>query len=59
VFIEFFAEQAQRGGRLGLHHDGLIVHFHDGTLSNGRTSVAQAVGHKPMKEAEFKNQRAK
>jgi hypothetical protein len=40
VFIEFFAEQAQRGGRLGLHHDGLIVHFHDGNLPNGRTSVS-------------------
>ena len=40
--------------------DGLIVHFYyDGNLPNGRTSVAQAVGHKPMKEAEFKNQRAK
>src|SRR5438445_6739529 len=36
--------------------DGLIVHFYyDGDLPNGRTSVAQAVGHKPMKEAEFKN----
>ena len=36
--------------------DGLIVHFYyDGNLPNGRTSVAQAVGHKPMKEAEFKN----
>ena len=23
------------------------VHFHDGNLPNGRTSVAQAVGHKP------------
>jgi len=40
--------------------DGLIVHFYyDGNLPNGRTSVAQAVGHKPMKEAEFKNQGAK
>ena len=36
--------------------DGLIVHFYyDGNLPNGRTSVAQAVGHKSMKEAEFKN----
>ena len=36
--------------------DGLIVHFYyDGNLPNGRTSVAQAVGHTPMKEAEFKN----
>ncbi|MFY9560280.1 MAG: DUF1264 domain-containing protein [Terriglobales bacterium] len=36
--------------------DGLIVHFYyDGDLPNGQTSVAQAVGHEPMKEAEFKN----
>jgi hypothetical protein len=36
--------------------DGLIVHFYyDDTLPNGRTSVAQAVGHKPLTEAEFKN----
>jgi hypothetical protein len=28
--------------------DGLIVHFYyDGNLPNGRTTVAQAVGHKP------------
>jgi hypothetical protein len=40
--------------------DGLIVHFYyDGNVPNGRTSVAQALGHKPMKEAEFKNQTAK
>lgn len=40
--------------------DGLIVHFYyDADLPNGRTSVAQAVGHKPMKEAEFKNQAAR
>ena len=40
--------------------DGLIVHFYyDGTLPNGRTSVAQAVGHKPMNQAEFKNEGAK
>jgi uncharacterized protein DUF1264 len=40
--------------------DGMIVHFYyDGNLPNGRTAVAQAVGHKPMKEAEFKSQGAK
>jgi hypothetical protein len=40
--------------------DGLIVHFYyDGDLPNGRTAVAQAVGHKPMKEAEFKSNTAK
>src|SRR5207245_5941597 len=34
--------------------DGLIVHFYyDGDMPNGRTSVAQAVGHKPMNEGEL------
>jgi len=35
--------------------DGLIVHFYSSTMTaicaTARTSVAQAVGHKPMKEA--------
>jgi hypothetical protein len=40
--------------------DGLIVHFYyDGNLPNGRTAVAQAVGHKPIKQAEFKNYEGK
>src|SRR5437899_5120857 len=40
--------------------DGLIVHFYyNGDLPNGRTAVAQAVGHEPMKEAEYKRQTAK
>ena len=40
--------------------DGLIVHFYyDGDMPNGRTSVAQAVGHKPMSESEFKNYASK
>jgi hypothetical protein len=40
--------------------DGLIVHFYyDNNLPNGRTSVAQAVGHKPIEEAEFKNYASK
>src|SRR6266704_3467873 len=40
--------------------DGLIVHFYyDGNLPNGRTSVAQAVGHKPMTEAESQNYASK
>ena len=35
--------------------DGLIVHFYyDGDMPNGRTSVAQAVGHKPMTTEEWK-----
>ena len=41
--------------------DGLIVHFYyyTGNLPNGRTSVAQAVGHKPIKQAELKNYEGK
>ncbi len=35
--------------------DGLIYHFHwDKDLPNGKMSVAQAVGHKPMTAAEYK-----
>jgi hypothetical protein len=35
--------------------DGMIYHFYfDGTLPNGKTSIAQAVGHKPLTEAEYK-----
>lgn len=35
--------------------DGMIYHFYfDGALPNGKMSVAQAVGHKPMTTAEFK-----
>jgi len=40
--------------------DGLIVHiYYDGDLPNGRTSIAQAVGHKPMSDSEFKNYASK
>jgi Protein of unknown function (DUF1264) len=40
--------------------DGLIVHiYYDGDLPNGRTSVAQAVGHRPLSPTEFKNLAAK
>ncbi len=36
--------------------DGLIYHFYWGkTVPDGKMSVAQAVGHKPMKMAEWKN----
>src|SRR5438270_12374817 len=35
--------------------DGMIYHFYfDGNLPNGKTSIAQAVGHKPLSEAEYK-----
>jgi len=35
--------------------DGLIYHFHwDKDLPNGKMSIAQAVGHKPMTAAEHK-----
>ena len=36
--------------------DGMIYHFYyDGKIPNGKMSIAQAVGHRPMTEAEFKN----
>jgi len=35
--------------------DGMIYHFYfDGKLPNGKTSIAQAVGHKPLSEADYK-----
>jgi hypothetical protein len=38
----------------------MIYHFYfDGALPNGKMSVAQAVGHKPMTTAEFKNYESK
>ena len=40
--------------------DGLIYHFYfTGDLPNGRMSIAQAVGHKPMTSKEFKAFEAK
>ncbi len=54
--LDMPADKAKEVADLVSTTDGLIVHFYyDGNLPNGRTSVAQAVGHKPMKEAEFKN----
>jgi hypothetical protein len=35
--------------------DGMIYHFYfDGKLPNGKTSIAQAVGHKPLSAADYK-----
>src|SRR6202158_3708868 len=40
--------------------DGIIYHFYfGGTLPTGKMSVAQAVGHKPMTSAEYKNYESK
>ena len=40
--------------------DGMIYHFYFGsTLPTGKTSIAQAVGHKPMTSAEYKNYESK
>ena len=40
--------------------DGMIYHFYFGsTLPNGKMSIAQAVGHKPMTSAEYKNYESK
>jgi len=38
--------------------DGMIYHFYLGARSrNGKMSIAQAVGHKPMTSAEYKELR--
>jgi len=53
-------DQAKGVADLVATTDGLIYHFYwDGKLPNGKMSIAQAVGHKPMKKAEFKNYEAK
>jgi hypothetical protein len=40
--------------------DGLIYHFYfDKGLPTGKSSVAQAVGHKPLSEAEYKASKVK
>jgi Protein of unknown function (DUF1264) len=40
--------------------DGMIYHFYFGsTLPAGKMSIAQAVGHKPMTPAEYKNYESK
>lgn len=40
--------------------DGMIYHFYfDSTLPAGKMSIAQAVGHKPMTSAEYKNYESK
>jgi hypothetical protein len=39
--------------------DGMIYHFYfDGTLPNGKMSIAQAVGHRKLSAAELKNYEA-
>ena len=58
--LDMPADKAKGVADLVSTTDGLIVHFYyDGNLPNGRTSIAQAVGHKPMKETEFKSYAAK
>lgn len=49
-------EDAKKVAELVSTTDGLIYHFYfDGKIPNGKMSIAQAVGHKPMTEAEWKN----
>jgi len=40
--------------------DGMIYHFYfDGKIPNGKTSIAQAVGHKPLSAVEYKSASAR
>ena len=58
--LDLPAEKAKEVAELVATTDGMIYHFYFGkTLPNGKMSVAQAVGHKPMTEAEFKNYESK
>jgi hypothetical protein len=53
--LDLPADKAKEAADLVSTTDGLIVHFYyDGDMPNGRTSIAQAVGHKPMKMDEWK-----
>lgn len=53
-------DQAKGVADLVATTDGLIYHFYwNDKLPNGKMSIAQAVGHKPMKMEEFKNYEAK
>ena len=52
--------KAQEVADLVATTDGMIYHFYFGsTLPTGKTSIAQAVGHKPMTSAEYKNYESK
>jgi len=40
--------------------DGMIYHFYfDGKIPNGKTGIAQAVGHKPLSAVEYKSASAR
>ena len=53
--LDLPADQAKGVAELVSTTDGLIYHFYwDKDLPNGKMSVAQAVGHKPMTAAEHK-----
>jgi hypothetical protein len=48
-------DEAKKVAELVSTTDGLIYHFHfDGKLPNGKMSIAQAVGHKPLSDADYK-----
>jgi hypothetical protein len=58
--LDMPAEKAKEVADLVSTTDGMIYHFYFGeTLPNGKMSIAQAVGHKPMTAAEFKNYQSK
>ena len=53
--LDMPAEEAKKVADLVSTTDGLIYHFHfDGKLPNGKMSIAQAVGHKPLSDADYK-----
>ena len=53
-------DKAKEVGDLVATTDGMIYHFYFGnTLPSGKMSIAQAVGHRPMTSAEYKNYESK
>jgi hypothetical protein len=58
--LDMPADKAKEVADLVSTTDGMIYHFYFGsTLPTGKMSIAQAVGHKPMTSAEYKNYESK
>jgi hypothetical protein len=58
--LDLPSDKAKEVADLVATTDGMIYHFYFGsTLPAGKMSIAQAVGHKPMTSAEYKNYESK
>jgi hypothetical protein len=58
--LDLPADKAKEVADLVATTDGMIYHFYfSDTLPTGKMTIAQAVGHKPMTSAEYKNHESK